>query len=59
MATDRDPADQQGEAPPWLGVARFAFIALLTAMIFLLGRSMLRNHFFDGGQMSRRDADGQ
>jgi hypothetical protein len=37
------------------GVVKFLLIGLFTAMLFLLGRSMVSHHFFDGGQMNRRD----
>jgi hypothetical protein len=31
------------------------FIGLFTVIVFLLGRSMVKNHFFDGGQLNRHD----
>jgi hypothetical protein len=44
----------QGNSP-WIGVVKFLFIGLFTVMVFLLGRSMVSHHFFDGGQLNRYD----
>jgi hypothetical protein len=55
MATDPDKKNNQVSGSPWLGVARFVFLVLFVAMLFLLTRSMVRHHFFSGGQLNRRD----
>jgi hypothetical protein len=56
MATNRSGRERAGRRSPWIAVSKFLFIALFTVMLFLLARSMVRNHFFDGGQLNRPDA---
>ena len=58
MATNRNETNQEEQNSPWLGVAKFLFIAFLTGMLFLLVRSMEHHHFFSGGQMNRHDVTG-
>jgi hypothetical protein len=36
---------------PWLGFARFLLLMFFVVMLFLLGESMVRHHFFTGGAM--------
>jgi hypothetical protein len=36
----------------WAALAKFLFIVVLTALIFLLAQSMVRHRFFQGGWMS-------
>jgi hypothetical protein len=42
--------DQQ--VPTWVGVARFLVLILFAVVLFLLGQSMVRHHFFTGGAMN-------
>ena len=58
MGTNRDDVNQEEQNPPWLGFAKFLFIVILTVTLFLLTRSMERNHFFSGGQMNQHDVTG-
>jgi hypothetical protein len=59
MASDREIGDRVKRSSPWIGLTKFVFIALFTVMLFLLARSMVRNHFFDGGQLNRPDTADQ
>jgi hypothetical protein len=56
MATNRSGKERERRGSPWIGLTKFLFIVLFTVMLFLLARSMVRNHFFDGGQLNRPDA---
>jgi len=55
METNRQELNPNGQNSLWLGLGKFLFIVLLTVMLFLLSRSMLRHHFFSGGQMNQHD----
>jgi hypothetical protein len=33
----------------WLGLARFLGLLLMVGMFFVLGQSMVHNHYFSGG----------
>ena len=55
MATNRNEINREEPNPPWVAFAKFLFIAFLTVMAFLLVRSMVRHHFFSGGQLNRHD----
>jgi len=39
----------------WIGFVNFFFLALLIAIIFLLGQDMVRHRFFRGGRVNQRD----
>ena len=56
MTANQKSTDPGGSNSPWLGFVKFLLVVVLTLMLFLLGRSMQRHHFFDGGQMNRHDA---
>ena len=58
MVTNRNDVDPEEQNPPWLGFAKFLFIVILTVTVFLLVRSMVRHHFFSGGQQNRHDVTG-
>jgi len=36
----------------WVGFARFLALVLFAVLLFLLGQSMVRHHFFTGGAMN-------
>jgi hypothetical protein len=55
MATNRNDVNPEEQNPPWLGFAKLLFIVILTLTAFLLTRSMVRHHFFSGGQQNRHD----
>ncbi len=48
-----------GGNSPWLGIARFLFVVVLVILFFLLGQSMVRHRFFQGGQYHRNGSVGQ
>lgn len=58
MTTNRNEMNQEEQSSPRLGFAKFLFIVFLTVMLFLLARSMVRHHFFRGGQMNQHDVNG-
>jgi hypothetical protein len=43
MATEKS-------GPPWLGLAKFAWIVIFALLLYSLGRAMVRDHFLRGGQ---------
>jgi hypothetical protein len=40
---------------PWLGIVKFLLLAILIAVIFLLGQQMVSHRFFRGGYIDQRD----
>jgi hypothetical protein len=58
MATNRQENNQEEHGLPWPGFARFLFIVALTVLIFVLVNSMVRHHFFSGGQMNQHNVTG-
>jgi len=58
MATNRQENNQEEHSLRWLGFARFLFIVVLTVLIFVLVSSMVRHHFFNGGQMNQHNVTG-
>ena len=58
MATNRNGMNQEEQSSPWLGFARFLFIVVVTVLLFVLVNSMVRHHFFSGGQMNQHDVTG-
>jgi hypothetical protein len=47
MATNQQENNQEERSLPWLGFARFVLV-----------NSMVRHHFFSGGQQNRHDVTG-
>jgi len=43
---------------PWLGIAKFLFIAILTLLFYLLAQSMVNHRFFRGGWMNHNGSVG-
>jgi hypothetical protein len=43
----------------WFGIARFLFVLLLAAIFFLIGESMARHRFHQGGRDHRNGSVGQ
>jgi hypothetical protein len=58
MATNRQENHQDEQSSPRLGFAKLLFIVFLTVMLFLLARSMVRHHFFRGGQLNQHNVTG-
>jgi hypothetical protein len=48
-----------GREPPSFGIGRFLFVVVLAAVFFLLGQSMVRHRFFQGGRVHRNGSVGQ
>lgn len=55
MATNRQENNQNEQRSPGLGFARFLFIVILIVLLYVLVNSMVRNHFFSGGQQNRHN----
>jgi hypothetical protein len=48
-----------GREPPSFGIGQFLFVGLLVVILFLLGQSMVRHRFFQGGHEHRNGSIGQ
>jgi hypothetical protein len=48
-----------GREPPSFGIGQFLFVAVLAVILFLLGQSMVRHRFFQGGRDHRSGSIGQ
>jgi hypothetical protein len=57
MATNRQENNQNERRSPGFGVAGFLFIVVLTVLLFVLVNSMVRHHFFSGGQQNQHDVN--
>src|ERR1022692_5138396 len=49
MASSLNTTDPAGRKPPSFGIRQFLFIVFLAVIFFLLGQSMVRHRFFQGG----------
>jgi hypothetical protein len=58
MATNQHENNKGEHSSPWLGFVRFLFIVVLTVLLFGLVNSMVRHHFFSGGQMNQHNVTG-
>ena len=59
MKTHSDTTDPAGHKPPSFGIRQFLFIVFLAVIFFLLGKSMVRHRFFQGGRVHRNGSIGQ
>jgi len=59
MDPDRNELNPDGQNSFWLALSKLLFVVFLAVMLFLLTRSMLRHHFFSGGQMNQHDFTGR
>jgi len=48
-----------GREPPSFGVGQFVFVIVLLVMLLLLGQSMVRHRFFQGGRYHQNGSVGQ
>jgi hypothetical protein len=48
-----------GRVPPSFGIGQFVFVVVLAVILLLLGRSMVRHRFFQGGRDHRNGSIGQ
>lgn len=53
MTTNSNKETPEREKSPWFQVAQFLFLAALVVSLFLLGKSMVHNRFFQGGHLDR------
>jgi len=56
MTMNRNGVDSEEKNPRRLGFVKFLFIAIFAVTVLLLARSMVRHHFFSGGQLNRNAA---
>ena len=54
MTPTSNTPDPSARPSPWLGIVKFLLLAILIAMIFLLGQQMVRHRFFRGGWVDQR-----
>jgi hypothetical protein len=59
MDSSLNTTDPAGPKPPSFGTREFLFALLLAALFFLLGHSMVRHRFFQGGRIHRNGSVGQ
>jgi hypothetical protein len=59
MTTHLNTTPPAGETPPSFGIGKFLFLVVLAVMFFLLGQSMVRHRFFQGGRFHRNGSVGQ
>jgi hypothetical protein len=48
-------SDPEPRTSPWIGIVKFLLLAILIAMIFLLGQQMVSHRFFRGGWVDQHD----
>jgi hypothetical protein len=48
-----------GRKPPSYGIGQFVFVVVLAVILLLLGQSMVRHRFFQGGRDHRNGSIGQ
>jgi predicted Na+-dependent transporter len=59
MTTDLNTSPPAGRRPPSFGIEKFLFAIFLAVIFFLLGHSMVRHRFFEGGRFHRNGSVGQ
>jgi len=55
MTANRNKVNADEPHRRWFGFAKFLFIVILAVTFLLLARSMVRHHFFSGGQLNRNE----
>ncbi len=55
MTLGSNKTDSAARPTPWVGIVKFLLLAILVALIFLLGQEMVRHRFFRGGYVDQRD----
>jgi hypothetical protein len=58
MASPSNSSNPEGPEPSF-GMGHFLFVVLLAVVFFLLGHSMVRHRFFEGGRVHRNGSVGQ
>jgi hypothetical protein len=59
MTTDSNATDPEGPKPPTFGIRQIVVSLVLLVIILLLGRSMVRHRFFQGGRYHQNGSVGQ
>ncbi|HXM62754.1 MAG TPA: hypothetical protein VN950_17975 [Terriglobales bacterium] len=59
MTTDSNATDPAGRKPPSFGIGQLVFTVVLLVILLLLGRSMVRHRFFQGGRYHQNGSVGQ
>jgi hypothetical protein len=59
MTTDLNTTPTAGREPPSFGTGKFVFVVVLAVVLLLLGHSMVRHRFFQGGRDHRNGSVGQ
>ncbi len=59
MTTYLNTTDPAGRKPPSFGIGQFLFVVVLAVILFLLGQSMVRHRFHEGGRVHRNGSNGQ
>jgi hypothetical protein len=59
MATDSNATDPTGPKPPSFGIGQFVWTLVLLVILLLLGQSMVRHRFFQGGRYHQNGSVGQ
>jgi hypothetical protein len=59
MTTSLNTRAPAGRKPPSFGIGQFLFVVVLAVILFLLGQSMVRHRFFEGGRFHRNGSVGQ
>jgi hypothetical protein len=59
MTTDSNATDPGGPKPPSFGIRQIVFSLVLLVILLLLGQSMVRHRFFQGGRYHQNGSVGQ
>jgi hypothetical protein len=59
MTTYLNTKDPTRRKPPSFGIRQFVFVVVLAVILLLLGQSMVRHRFFQGGREHRNGSIGQ
>jgi hypothetical protein len=54
-----DTPNSGGREPPSVGIGQFLIVVVLAVILFLLGQSMVRHRFCQGGRDHRNGSIGQ
>jgi hypothetical protein len=56
MDSPRDKADPEADIPAWVTFTKVLMLLGMISLFFWLGQSMVRHHFFTGGELNNRSA---
>lgn len=55
MTTNRNKVNSEKQNPSRVWFAKFLIIVILAIIFLVLARTMVRHHFFSGGQLNRNE----